>query len=187
MCQFELKFTYYPHPLLRKKTETLVFDNEPPAEILHLIESMKKICRLHDGVGLAAPQVGLLLPIVVIGKPLGKGQYELVGAVNPVIIEASLENKTAEEGCLSLPKLYLPVERPARVVLEAWFDDTLRREKREYTGMAARIVCHEVDHVQGKLFIDHVDDEIRAKAKPDLNRIASEHSEQEIVPCSILA
>jgi len=127
------------------------------------------------------------LPIVVIGKPLGKGQYELVGAVNPIIVESSLESKTAEEGCLSLPKLYLPVERPARVVLEAWFDDTRQRERREYTGMAARIVCHEVDHVQGKLFIDHIDDESRAKAKPDLNRIASEHPDQEIVPRDTLA
>ena len=177
---FEIKFTYYPNPILRRKSEPLPLgrDGKPDIEILKLIENMKKVCHIYNGIGLAAQQVGLVLPVAIIGIPQRDG-YKLTGVVNPKIIEASSVKIAGEEGCLSFPKLYIQVERPKRIVVEAWFDDTKKFEKRELFDMGARVASHETDHLNGILFIDRTDEMTKIKIKPNLQKIADKYSEQE--------
>ena len=80
----ELKFTYYPDPLLRRKAEQI--NGEPTQEILDLLAQMKDICTSRKGIGLAAHQVGLVLPAIIYGVPVAPDKYELVGVVNPQIV-----------------------------------------------------------------------------------------------------
>ncbi|MDK2809900.1 MAG: peptide deformylase [Petroclostridium sp.] len=117
--------------------------------IITLLDDMAETMRSANGVGLAAPQVGILKRIVVID--VGSGLIELV---NPEIIHA--EGKQIEvEGCLSVPGKWGEVERPAKVVVKA-----LNRNGEEIQiegeGLLARALCHEIDHLDGELFIDKV-------------------------------
>ncbi len=181
MIEYESKmhFVYYPDPLLRERAEPL---DEPASEnILSFIEKMKKICIKRDGVGLSAHQVGLVLPVLVAGIPKGNDGYDLVGVVNPRIIEESKLRVVKDEGCLSFPKLFFPVERPKYVIVEGWFDDIKCIARRNFSDMAARIFCHEIDHINGVLYIDRADAETRQRIKPDLLRIASEKRSGEII------
>ena len=133
-------------PLLYKKCRTVeVFDNK----LTTLIEDMIDTMRNAGGVGLAAPQVGVLRRVVVID--VGDGLIELV---NPVIVESSGEQR-AEEGCLSCPGQYATTLRPMFVTVEA-FDRNGNKVK--YTGQAlkARAFCHEIDHLDGILFKSRV-------------------------------
>lgn len=117
--------------------------------IITLLDDMAETMRSANGVGLAAPQVGILKRIVVID--VGSGLIELI---NPEIIHA--EGKQIEvEGCLSVPGKWGEVERPAKVVVKA-----LNRNGEEIQiegeGLLARALCHEIDHLDGELFIDKV-------------------------------
>jgi len=116
-----------------------------------LIDDMMRIMKLANGVGLAAPQVGIGQRILVMA-PNG---MRPVGLINPVIVKAEGE-MIGEEGCLSIPGLYGDVKRNAYVEVEA-----LDRKGRTYTykfeGLAARVAQHEIDHLDGVLFIDKVD------------------------------
>lgn len=116
-----------------------------------LMDDMIRAMKTANGVGIAAPQLGSGVRIIVIapeGKPLA--------LVNPVIVEASEEKEIGEEGCLSIPGLYGDVERSSDVVVEA-YDRKGNPIAYEMSGMAARVVQHEVDHLDGVLFIDLVD------------------------------
>lgn len=171
------KFTYYPNPLLRMKASPVDFNGKPPDEILHLLQTMRDILSEHDGIGLAAQQIGLVKPIMVFGIPNTNGGYKLVGVVNPSIVEQGKIASVREEGCLSFPGLYFPVARPQRIIVEGWFDDAGAFARRELLGMAARVFCHEHDHINGVLFIDRADASTKIKIKPELQRIAQkEHS-----------
>ncbi|MBZ4645281.1 MAG: peptide deformylase [Clostridia bacterium] len=117
--------------------------------IITLLDDMAETMRSANGVGLAAPQVGILKRVVVID--VGSGLIELI---NPEIIHA--EGKQIEvEGCLSVPGKWGEVERPAKVVVKA-----LNRNGEEIQiegeGLLARALCHEIDHLDGELFIDKV-------------------------------
>lgn len=112
-----------------------------------ILDDMAETMHGANGVGLAAPQVGLLKRIVVID--VGEGLIELI---NPEIISCRGE-QTDDEGCLSIPEKYLPVTRPNFVEVRA-----LNRFGKSFTmkgeGLLARAFCHEIDHLDGKLFID---------------------------------
>ena len=111
-----------------------------------LLDDMKETLYDADGVGLAAPQVGILRRVVVIDD--GSGLLELI---NPEILETSKETQIDAEGCLSNPGQYGMVERPYRVKVRAqdrngnWFE-------KEGEGLLARAFCHELDHLEGILF-----------------------------------
>ncbi len=108
-----------------------------------------------DGVGLAAPQIGILgRALVVRARPAG-GRAVRLEMVNPVITGTSGPDTPFEEGCLSFPDLYLPVERPAGVTV-AYCDRQGRKQTLHDEDLVARIVQHEIDHLDGRLFIDHV-------------------------------
>ena len=131
--------------LYKKCKEVKKFDKK-----LHiLLDDMYETMQKSGGVGLAAPQVGILKRAVVVDT--GNGKIELI---NPVITEES-GSQTGSEGCLSVPKVFGEVERPMKVKVHAqdrdgnWFDV-------EGEELTARAFCHEIEHLDGKLFLDRV-------------------------------
>lgn len=138
-----------PSKVLRQKAEEVRRVDKKTSE---LIDRMLKIMKEANGVGLAAPQIGILQRIIVIA-PSGMKPLALI---NPVITAAD-GSDTGEEGCLSIPGLYGEVTRPDRVEVEG-YDRKGRHVGFEMNGMAARVVQHEIDHLDGVLFIDKVDE-----------------------------
>lgn len=138
--------------ILRKKCRTVTaFDDK----LATLLDDMVQTLAGADGVGLAAPQVGILRRAVVIDIRDGKGTLELV---NPEII-SSEGSQLGDEGCLSAPGEWGRVERPMRVTVKA-FDRTGKEFTVSGEGLLARALCHEVDHLDGILFIDRIKQEI---------------------------
>jgi peptide deformylase len=136
-----------PHPTLRKISRPV--DKVTP-RILELLDDLAETMYANDGAGLAAPQVGVLRRVVVID--IGEGLLEMI---NPVIRkrEGCLEDY---EGCLSVPGQTYVVERPEKVEVELT-DRAGKRFVLTAEGYLARAVCHELDHLDGQLFIDIVD------------------------------
>lgn len=121
-------------------------------ERLHiLLDDMYDTMKKHDGVGLAAPQVGILKRAVVID--IGEGRIELI---NPEIIKAEGTQKD-KEGCLSVPEEFYYVTRPDKVTVKAQ-DRNGNEFKKTGEGLLARAICHECDHLDGVLFLSKVDD-----------------------------
>lgn len=135
--------------VLRKKCRAVTsFDDR----LGDLLDDLSETLACEEGVGLAAPQVGLLRRVVVIDLRDGKGTLELV---NPEILSQD-GSQIGDEGCLSAPGEWAKVERPMRVTVKA-FD----RHGEEFTvsgeGLLARALCHEIDHLDGVLFIDRAE------------------------------
>jgi len=121
-----------------------------------LLKDMADTMHDADGVGLAAPQIGIVRRVVVIDVGDEHGVIELV---NPVITERSEEMQTGREGCLSLPNRQGIVTRPMRVKVHAQ-DRHGRPFDLEGEGLLARAICHELDHLDGHLYIDFMDREL---------------------------
>jgi len=135
-------------PVLRQRAgEVARVDDDARAFIQDLFDTM----RASKGVGLAANQVGDTRRICVVETDAGQS-YALV---NPVIVERDRATIREEEGCLSIPDIYAEVERSARVVVEALDANGVSRRV-EGTGLLARAIQHEIDHLDGILFIDRV-------------------------------
>ena len=126
-------------------------------EILNTMDEMIGMMRDQSGVGLAAPQVGMLQRFLVMMNPDTEQVFKMI---NPKIVSRSADTCTMEEGCLSvlgpdnLP-VYANVTRPASVVVE-WIDENGAPQGAEMSGLPARIVQHETDHLDGILFIDYL-------------------------------
>jgi peptide deformylase len=109
--------------------------------------------RAAKGVGLAANQIGVARRVAVVD--IGEEDPPPLVLINPVIVERGEEDETAEEGCLSIPEIFGDVERPLRIVVEA-LDQEGRRSRTEAHGYKARAIQHEIDHLDGILFLDHL-------------------------------
>ncbi|RKD34361.1 peptide deformylase [Thermohalobacter berrensis] len=133
-------------PILRKKSREVTKIDD---RIKILLEDMLETMYKEEGVGLAAPQVGILRRVVVID--VGDGPIKLI---NPEIIEEDGE-KIDEEGCLSVPGESGKVKRPAMVKVK-YLDENGEEQIIEGTGLLARALCHEIDHLNGILFIDKI-------------------------------
>ena len=130
-------------------------DVDPAAEDLSaLVADMVETCHAAPGVGLAAPQIGVNKKVAVIDLSVGADPAALIVLVNPVVLESAGEQKE-EEGCLSVPDLCEKVIRPARVRVRAQDLSGTVREI-EGTGLLARALCHETDHLNGMLFVDRL-------------------------------
>ena len=126
-------------------------------ELLSTMDEMVQMMRAQNGVGLAAPQVGILSRFLVMMDPDSETIYRMI---NPRIVSYDSDVCTMEEGCLSvlgndgLP-VYANVSRPSSVVVE-WMDETGKINTAKMSGLPARIVQHETDHLDGRLFVDYL-------------------------------
>ena len=130
--------------ILRKRSrEVTEIDNKIRELALDMLDTMYK----NDGIGLAAPQVGILKRIIVVDIGEGPKVY-----INPVIVKAS-GKQTCEEGCLSFPNTFGNVDRPLNIVVEA-YDIDGNKIKKKAKDLEAVALCHEIDHLDGVLFVD---------------------------------
>jgi peptide deformylase len=141
---------YLGDPVLREKAEPVT---ELSDELRRLVEDMFDTMYAEEGVGLAAPQVGVRQRVIVV-DPREPDIMPFV-LINPEIVEVSEDVERGEEGCLSIPGLKDIVERPAAVRVEGLNLDG-GRVSMEADGLLARILQHEVDHLDGILFVDRV-------------------------------
>ncbi|OGY50728.1 MAG: peptide deformylase [Candidatus Buchananbacteria bacterium RIFCSPHIGHO2_02_FULL_40_13] len=145
-----LKIITLPNPILRKKSQPVIdVLNE---KIQELIPAMVTAMKANDGVGLAAPQIGQNQRLFVIGY----NDNDLV-IINPQIIKKSLLKDWGEEGCLSVPHKYGRVKRPKKVTLK-YLNQNGQKQVLKASGLLARIIQHEIDHLDGILFIDKAKD-----------------------------
>jgi peptide deformylase len=172
----ELPIAYYGEPVLRKKGLPVEEIND---EIRKLVADMIETMHARHGIGLAAPQVFKSLALFVTHVPIRQEDDSWIDGplrvfINPKVISVSEELSIDSEGCLSIPKIHLPVARPLRATLRAMdlegniFEET-------FEGLAARCVLHENDHTNGTLFIDRVRGKARKEIEPKLRKIQQEH------------
>jgi peptide deformylase len=146
-----LPILFVPDPRLRAKAKPVApGDPRVPALAERMLATMYKA----PGIGLAGPQVGEMLRLVVIDlRPEDNAQPIVL--VNPEIVAASKDLATREEGCLSLPGQFADVTRPARVKAR-WTDLGGAKQEMEADGLMAACLQHELDHLDGVLFVDHI-------------------------------
>lgn len=130
-----------------------VTDFDDPA-LGQLIEDLKQTCWAAPGLGLAAPQIGVNLHVAIVDLSVGKDPSQVLVLVNSVVVDAQGTIRD-EEGCLSFPDLVETVERPERVTVEA-FDERGHRRALDGRDLLARAFCHEVDHLDQRLFVDRL-------------------------------
>jgi len=149
----------YGEDILRKKAQNADLDDPM---LLNLIEDMFSTMRMANGSGLAAPQIGISKKIIVIEeKILDENTFKLV-LINPVVLDISTSLTKFEEGCLSIPGINEDVIRPSEIEIQ-WFNENKIYNKQIFTGLQARIIQHELDHLEGKLFIDYLHPDVRMK------------------------
>ena len=154
----------YPDPVLREKTEKVT---SLDFKLLKLIADMKDTMHFSNGIGLAAPQVGHAIKLVVMDWE--EHRYVLI---NPEILEAEGE-EIYEEGCLSFPGVFENVTRPDKIRVR-YIDEEWNECEEVIEGFLARIFCHEVDHLNSKLLIDHLSPLKRTFLKKRMDRKSKE-------------
>lgn len=163
----------YGHPTLRRRAvEVKEFDDGLREFAREMFATMED----YEGIGLAANQVDRAIRLIVVGVPDDEREsIHYMAAVNPVIKESS-GSFDFEEGCLSIPDIRETVTRPDSITLEY---DTLEGEHKtlKATGMLARVLQHEIDHINGILFIDHLSPVRRALLNGKLKRLERESQE----------
>ena len=146
-----LKIVKYPDPILSRPGEPITEFND---ELRKLIADMFETMYAEQGIGLAAPQVGVALRMFVIDLSVGKRSGELLTIINPEFVTRD-GMQLEEEGCLSVPGFNATIARPAHIVVRG-----LNRDGRDITidgdGLLARALQHEMDHLDGMLFIDRL-------------------------------
>ncbi len=149
--------------VLREKTERVtVFDHALAIFVDAMFDTMAE----SDGIGLAAPQVGVLSRLFVVDT---RRPGERMVFINPEIIETSQEQGSYEEGCLSIPGMYYDIVRPLKIKVQAQ-DLKGKPFILEADGMLARVIQHEYDHLNGVLFIDRMEEDAREKLVASYNR-----------------
>lgn len=142
-------------------------------KIAELVDKMTyTIHHTYSAIGLAAPQVGESLQLSVIDLSMGENKDDLVLLINPEILEA--EGKEAgDEGCLSFPGISLNINRSSRIFLKT-LDINGKEIKREIEGFMARVIQHEIDHLEGRLIIDHQTSLKKQFVKKEIRRLQKE-------------
>jgi len=143
----------YPDDVLRNEASPV---DKVDEEIVTLADRMTEAMFRAEGIGLAAPQVGVLTRVIVVNV---EDDFHIV--VNPEIVETNRETESSAEGCLSIPGPEAEVERPLSVDVRG-YDLDGKEVKLTREGLAARVFLHEVDHLNGKLFIDHLSETARS-------------------------
>lgn len=163
----------YGHPVLRKKAENISQDSQIEDLIADMFETM-----YHDrGVGLAAPQIGKSIRLFVIDNAPYVEMYPQEEAfkgvfINPEIIDEFGDDFSFNEGCLSIPDINAEIIRKSELEID-FTDENGKRQKRFFKGVTARIIQHEYDHLEGKVFIDYLPPIKKMVLKRKLSEIAS--------------
>lgn len=167
-----LPIRIYPDPVLRVKCpEVTEFDDKLRKLAADMVETM----HVAPGVGLAAPQVGVELRLAVVDTSVGEDPSQIHILINPQIVRREgLE--TESEGCLSLPGISDKVDRPTSITVRA-VDLEGKPMEINAEGWLARVVCHEIDHLDGILFTDHLRGLRKERARRQLKRLATEREE----------
>lgn len=163
-----LKLKYYGAQVLQRRAKEVTRVDQ---ELITLAQDMLETMYDHNGVGLAAPQVGVSKRMIVVDCGEEYQEKPMI-LINPEVVSVD-GSQLGDEGCLSFPELFMPVERAETCTVRAW---DLAGNQFELTGsgLLARCLLHEIDHLNGEIFIDHVDDKATlAKELPKLKaRIA---------------
>lgn len=146
-----LEIKKYGNTVLRKRAEEIENIDQ---QIIELARNMVETMHSAPGIGLAAPQVNHSIRLITVDLSAGEREEELIILVNPVILEKEGED-ISEEGCLSIPDVEEKVNRPFRVEVKG-IDLNENEKKIETESLLARVLCHEIDHLNGKLFIDYL-------------------------------
>lgn len=147
----------YGHPVLRRETSNITKDYP---DLPKLIDDMFETMYAAEGCGLAAPQVGLSIKLIVIDADVLKDQFPECEGRKMVLINPEMEVLDGEEisrseGCLSLPGMSENVNRVEHIRLR-WLDENFEQHEEEMSGFLSRCVQHEIDHLNGKVYMDHV-------------------------------
>jgi len=168
------KIVIEPDPILRKESKPV---EKVDDELRRLLDDMLETMYAAPGIGLAAVQVGILKRLIVIDISKDKDKKEPLFLINPKIISKSEHTSTYEEGCLSLPGHFAEIERPAECEIN-FIDYNGKKKEIKAEGLLATCIQHELDHLDGILFIDYLSklkkDMIIKKLKKhkkDLNKI----------------
>ena len=127
--------------------------------IRQLVKDMLQTMYSADGIGLAAPQVGVNKQLIVIDCEPDKPENPPLVLINPKITRYSSQTCNSDEGCLSIPGVYLEVNRPEAIEV-SFKDEQGKPRKLQTTGLLARVIQHEMDHLNGVMFVDRVENEI---------------------------
>lgn len=145
----------YGDPVLRQKAKPIA----PGTDLTQLIEDMFETMHGANGIGLAAPQIGKSIRLFIVDGTVLEDEPDMEGFkkvfVNPEIIQELGEPWEFEEGCLSIPNIREKVSRKANLKIR-YQDENWAEHEEEYDGMKARIIQHEYDHIEGKLFVDYL-------------------------------
>ena len=137
------------HPMLKEKISEYSLPLPNPS-MTNLVQRLKMTMKLFGGIGLSANQCGIFQRVFVIGTD----QFQ-IACINPKVIDASPDLSNDSEGCLSFPGLYLKVSRPSWILTE-FMDETGQLKQMRMEGITARCFLHELDHMNGIRFVDHV-------------------------------
>jgi peptide deformylase len=167
-----LEIITYGHPVLHRKAEPILNITE---KIIQTAQRMAYTMHAAPGVGLAAPQINQGIRLITVDLSVGEKPRELYILVNPEILERE-GVAVMEEGCLSLPGINENVTRPSRVRVRGIDLLTGSEKTIEAEGFLARVFCHEVDHLDGTLFIDHLSPLKRGLARKKLKELNEDGS-----------
>jgi peptide deformylase len=141
-----------PDPILRKKAKPI---ERVDAELRRLVDDMLATMYEAPGIGLAAPQLGILRRLIVMDPAKDEAPKSPIVMVNPEILERSQEMRVHDEGCLSIPDFTAEIERPAKTRV-SYVDPQGKKKEAELEGIWSTLVQHEIDHLNGVLFIDYL-------------------------------
>ena len=148
----------YGADVLRAENKDVDLDDKET--VLKLVEDMKETLKVADGCGLAAPQVGVNLNLVIVdGRDLTE-TYDYLRdffrvMINPVVLEESEDTCEFSEGCLSVPGVYAEVRRPSKIKVE-YYNENFEKVVEEFDRFGCRMVQHELSHLEGNLFVDNI-------------------------------
>lgn len=167
-----LPLTYIGNPILRKKARP-VRGGDP--ELARLARDMIETLHEENGIGLAAPQVGASVAVIVFDLSTPEARIDPVVLLNPRVVETCTpEIQDLEEGCLSVPGLRHVVQRPACITVEGYNIEGRRVLIEKAEGMLARVLQHEIDHLNGLFFLDGLGEPERLKIADEIKRIEKE-------------
>lgn len=147
-----LEIIHAPDPRLKKKAQPVgTVSDATRRKLADMLETMYA----EEGIGLAGPQVGILERLVVVDLAREGEDPQPMKMVNPEVIAVSAAKAVFNEGCLSLPDQFAEVSRPETITLR-WLDEHGTAHQQEMTGLMATCIQHEIDHLDGTLFVDHI-------------------------------